>query len=76
MRVRSKMLRRRVGERVNVILKTGASLEGFLDEVGRDEVLLRTADFSPAQGSDQPLKLTGEVAIHRDNIEFVQLGVR
>lgn len=70
--MRRRLLRRRLAERVLVALSDSTSVAGWLEEVGRDGLLLRAAELH-TEGEDRPVKLSGEVFLPDSKILFVQL---
>lgn len=64
-------LRRRLASNVTVHLTTGDTVAGFLEETGRDGIILRAARYLD---TDVQVTMAGELFIPKDKITMVQLG--
>lgn len=56
---------------MTVHLTTGDTVAGFLEETGRDGIILRAARYLD---TDSQVPMAGELFIPKDKILFVQLG--
>lgn len=63
-------LTRKLASSVTVHLTTGDSIAGYLEEVGRDGVILRAPRFLDAE---QHVPMAGELFVPREKVLFVQV---
>jgi hypothetical protein len=63
-------LRRRLADHVVVHLSDDTSIAGYLEEVARDGVILRAAQYLDAE---RPVAIQGETFIPRNRIAWVQV---
>lgn len=64
-------LRHKLASSVTVHLTTGDSVAGYLEETGRDGIILRAARFLDTEAS---VAMAGELFVPRDKILLVQVG--